>query len=63
MKTSDVLGTLSPREFLKTYWQKKPLLIRQAISDFQPPLSRETLFQLAAREDVESRLITNFRGQ
>lgn len=63
MKTCDVLGTISPREFLKNYWQKKPLLIRQAIPGFKPLLSRDALFDLAARDDVESRLITNFRQQ
>ncbi len=63
MKTYEVLGTISPREFLKNYWQKKPLLIRQAIPDFQPVLSRNELFELTSREDVESRLITNFRQQ
>lgn len=63
MKTCDVLGSISPRDFLKHYWQKKPLLIRQAIPDFQPPVSRDALFGLAARDDVESRLITHFRSQ
>lgn len=63
MKTCDVLGPLSAGEFFKTYWQKKPLLIRQAIPGFTPPLSRDALFKLAARDDVESRLITNFRDQ
>ena len=63
MKTFDVLGSISPREFLKTYWQKKPLLIRQAIPGFQPLLSRDALFELAAQDEVEARLITNFRQQ
>lgn len=63
MKTCEVLGSISPREFLKNYWQKKPLLIRQAIPGFRPLLSRDALFELASREDVESRLITNFRQQ
>lgn len=61
MKIHSVLGQLPPRDFLKTYWQKKPLLIRQAIPGFQPLLSREALFALAGNEAVESRLITNFR--
>ncbi len=61
MKKLSVLGQLAPRDFLKTYWQKKPLLIRQAIPDFQPLLTREALFALAASDAVESRLITNFR--
>jgi 50S ribosomal protein L16 3-hydroxylase len=63
MKTCDVLGSISPQEFFKTYWQKKPLLIRQAIPGFKPLLSRDELFELASRDDVESRLITNFRQQ
>ncbi len=63
MKTQGVLGPLSVRDFLSNYWQKKPLLIRQAIPDFQPLLSRDELFALARNEAVESRLITNFRQQ
>jgi 50S ribosomal protein L16 3-hydroxylase len=63
MKTCDVLGSVSTRDFLHHYWQQKPLLIRQAIPDFQPILSRDALFGLAARDEVESRLITHFRGQ
>jgi 50S ribosomal protein L16 3-hydroxylase len=63
MKTHGVLGQLSPREFLKTYWQKKPLLIRQAIPSLSPLLSRDELFALATNDAVESRLITNFRQQ
>jgi 50S ribosomal protein L16 3-hydroxylase len=63
MKKHSVLGAMQPREFLSTYWQKKPLLIRSAIPDFHSPISRDDLFSLAGREDVESRLITNFRQQ
>ena len=29
-----LLGGLSAREFLAEYWQKKPLLIRQAVPGF-----------------------------
>lgn len=63
MKKHSVLGAMPPREFLSTYWQKKPLLIRQAIPDFHPPVQRDALFSMASRDDVESRLITNFRQQ
>jgi 50S ribosomal protein L16 3-hydroxylase len=56
-----LLGNLTPTQFMRRYWQKKPLLIRQAIPDIQAPLSREELFELADSEDVESRLITHFR--
>jgi 50S ribosomal protein L16 3-hydroxylase len=53
-----LLGGISPQQFMKQYWQKKPLLIRQAIPNFQAPLDRQTLFKLAANADVESRLVT-----
>ncbi|MBN3853091.1 MULTISPECIES: cupin domain-containing protein [unclassified Paraburkholderia] len=56
-----LLGGLSPAQFMKKYWQKKPLLIRQAIPGIEAPLTRDELFELADSEDVESRLITHFR--
>lgn len=52
-----LLGGLTPAQFMRRHWQKKPLLIRQAIPDLQPPLDRDALFALAGREGVESRLI------
>lgn len=52
-----LLAGLSPQQFMQRHWQKKPLLIRQAIPGFKALLSRAALFELAAREDVESRLI------
>lgn len=52
-----LLGGLSPARFMRRHWQKKPLLIRQAIPGFQPILSRSALFDLAGQEAVESRLI------
>ena len=53
-----LLGGLSPEAFMNRYWHKKPLLVRQAIPGFQPLVGRPALFELAAREDVESRLVT-----
>jgi 50S ribosomal protein L16 3-hydroxylase len=58
---STLLGKLTPAQFMRRYWQKKPLLIRQAIPGIEAPVSREELFQLADGDDVESRLITHFR--
>lgn len=55
-----LLGGISPEEFFATYWQKKPLLIRQAIPHFKALFSPEELFEMAARDDVESRLICFF---
>lgn len=60
-----LLGGLSPATFMKRYWHKKPLLVRQAIPGFKPLVSRPALFALAAQDDVESRLIamTRQRGK
>ncbi|MDP9933358.1 50S ribosomal protein L16 3-hydroxylase [Variovorax paradoxus] len=52
-----LLGGLSAAQFMRRYWQKKPLLVRQAIPAMVPPIDRSALFALAEREDVESRLI------
>ncbi len=52
-----LLAGLSPAQFMRRHWQKKPLVVRQAIAGMQPFLSRPALFKLAAREQVESRLI------
>ncbi|KEQ19153.1 ribosomal protein uL16 3-hydroxylase [Endozoicomonas numazuensis] len=60
--TNSILGTLSPSVFLQNYWQKKPLLIRNAIPDFQSPLSANELAGLALEEDVESRIVLE-KGQ
>lgn len=47
----------SVQHFLRDYWHKKPLLIRNAFPGFKPLLSRDALFKLAEQDDVESRLI------
>lgn len=52
-----LLGGLSPAQFMRDYWQKKPLLIRQAVPGVQPPLASRDLFALASSDEVESRLI------
>ncbi len=52
-----LLGSLSPQQFMTRYWQEKPLLVRQAIPGFQALLERGELFDLAGRDEVESRLI------
>lgn len=52
-----LLGGLSPQQFMRRHWQKKPLLIRQAIPGVKPPIDRAALFALAGQEEVESRLI------
>ncbi|MFZ2736760.1 MAG: cupin domain-containing protein [Burkholderiaceae bacterium] len=57
-----LLGGLSPQQFMKRHWQKKPLLVRQAVADFSPLLSRSDLFELASRDGVESRLLQQPSG-
>ena len=52
-----LLGQITPEEFLREYWQKKPLLIRQAWTDFAEIIDYARLAELARRDDVESRLI------
>ena len=51
------LGKLNPQDFLQGYWQKKPLLVRQAMSITQPPISAEELAGLACEEDVNARIV------
>lgn len=52
-----LLGGMSPQAFMKKYWQKKPLLIKQAVPGVVSPISRAELFELAAQDDVESRMV------
>jgi 50S ribosomal protein L16 3-hydroxylase len=51
------LGGIGVERFMREYWQRRPLLIRTAFPGFQPPVGRAALFELAARDDVESRLV------
>lgn len=58
----DLLGGISAREFLREYWQKKPLLIRGAFAGFREPLGQKAVLALAQNEAAESRLITFANG-
>jgi 50S ribosomal protein L16 3-hydroxylase len=51
------LGGLSPAQFMRRHWQRAPLLVRAAWPQARPPVARVELFALAARDDVESRLV------
>jgi 50S ribosomal protein L16 3-hydroxylase len=50
---------MSPAQFLRDYWQKRPLLIRHAFADFQPPLQPDDLAGLACETGVLARLIVH----
>ncbi|MDO4905292.1 MAG: cupin domain-containing protein [Lautropia sp.] len=45
--------------FLRDYWQKRPLLIRNAFADFESPIQPEDLAGLSCEEDALSRLVTH----
>lgn len=49
---------LTVEQFLAEYWQRKPLLIRQALPGFIPQLDSNDVAGLACDELAESRLIT-----
>lgn len=57
-----LLGDLTVEEFLRDYWQKKPLVIRDALPAFTSPLSPEELAGLACEEDASARLVLEKGG-
>jgi 50S ribosomal protein L16 3-hydroxylase len=52
-----VLGGITAEEFLNEYWQKKPLLVRNALPEIIGLLEPEDVQELALEEDVTARLI------
>ena len=58
-----LLGGLSPEQFMRRHWQRKPLLVRQAWPGVRSPLERAALFAVAAQDGVESRLLSRFDGR
>ena len=59
----NLLGGLTVNEFLRDYWQKKPLLVRQAVPGFKGLLDPQQLIGLACRDDAQARLVTFQRKQ
>jgi len=53
---------MAPATFLRDYWQKRPLLIRNAFADFQTPVMPDDLAGLACEDGVLARLIEHDRG-
>lgn len=58
-----LLAGLSPAQFMRRHWQRKPLRVHGAWPDLLPLLTRAELFALAARDDVESRLVVHDGAQ
>jgi 50S ribosomal protein L16 3-hydroxylase len=52
-----LLGGLAPSEFLRRYWQKRPLFVHAALPRFSGLIGERALTALAARDDVESRIV------
>lgn len=52
-----MIQNFDAKDFLTHYWQKKPLLIRNAFPSYECPISPEELAGLACEEFVESRVI------
>nr|WP_307933014.1 cupin domain-containing protein [Nitrosomonas sp. sh817] len=57
------LGGLAPKVFLRDYWQKQPLLIRDALPGFKGLLTRDALISLAYSEEAQSRLVVQRNGR
>ena len=51
------LGRMPVQAFLEHHWQRRPVLIRQALPGFESPFTRDSLVELAMRDEVESRLV------
>ena len=53
----DVLGGITAEQFLSEYWQKKPLLVRNAMPEIANLLEPDDVMELALEEHVTARLI------
>lgn len=58
-----LLGHLTATQFLAEYWQKKPLLIRNAIANFKGLLDANDLAGLSCEDDVQARLIMQSKNK
>ena len=56
------LGEITTEQFLAQYWQKQPLLIRNALPGFTSPISPDELAGLACEDTIESRLVIEKDG-
>jgi 50S ribosomal protein L16 3-hydroxylase len=58
-----MLGGLTPRAFLRRFWQKRPLFVRGALPQFAQMIDASALRSLAKRDDVESRIVERRGGK
>ena len=53
----DILGGITAEQFLAEYWQKKPLLVRNALPEIVSLLEPNDVMELALEENISARLI------
>ena len=51
---------ITPEIFLRDYWQKKPLIIRNGLPEIVGQFEPEDIIELAQGEDVTARLVKTF---
>ena len=56
-QTLDVLGGITAEQFIAEYWQKKPLLVRNAMPEIANILEPSDVMELALDENITARLI------
>ena len=61
--TRRLLGNRAVSAFLGSYWHKKALLVPSAMPEFRSIVTRKALFALAARDEVQSRLVRRVGGR
>ena len=54
--------TITKQTFIQDYWQKQPVVLKQALPGFVDPIEAEELAGLAMEEFVDSRIVTNHAG-
>ena len=52
-----IFNEISKEEFLTYYWQKKPLLLKQALPNFISPINPNELAELSLEDEIESRIV------
>jgi len=63
MHNNNPLGELSPQDFLKDYWQQRPLVVRQAFPGMTAPLTADELAGLSCEPDVNARIVIEKGGK
>ncbi|MGH8112125.1 MAG: cupin domain-containing protein, partial [Rhodanobacteraceae bacterium] len=54
---------MPPARFLRDYWQKRPLLVRNAFADFAPPLAPDELAGLACMDGALARIVVHGKSR